>query len=196
MSMKAPPDLIDVIDPNQPGPFGVCVTCSTPYSDDYGFCQTCGHIYGFLSTPLEMTGECCFVHQNSSAHRYCVLCARPICDDCSEREGVSFASGLPTPQCKQCVARSTELRAAFRGAILESHTCARHRGRKATYICVSCALPHCPECSYFVTGGIFGTRLKAGPYCLTCFRTALPSNQRRRWISGRRAMDEGLVSIG
>ena len=58
--MKGTSEPADVIDPNQIGPFHICLTCFTPESDEFTFCQTCGRIKGFFRTPLEMRGERCF----------------------------------------------------------------------------------------------------------------------------------------
>jgi len=194
--MKTTLEPPEVIDPNQTGPFHICLTCFTPKANDFTFCQTCGRIQGFFETPLEVWGEHCFVHNSIAASTYCVLCARPICKNCNEREGVSFVSGLPTPQCRSCLDRLRKLETDFRNFVNHTKTCAKHRDRPAVFNCVSCGLPHCPECSYFVIGGLFTTKLKAGPYCLPCFRTAHMGRTRRHWISGRRALIAGLICAG
>src|SRR5580658_10363475 len=111
--MNARAESSGVHDPNEIGPLHVCYRCFTPEPDDFTFCQTCGRIKGFFETPLTMSGEECFCHPSVRASSYCVLCARPICKGCTEREGVSFVSGLPTPQCRACVNRSCELESKF-----------------------------------------------------------------------------------
>jgi hypothetical protein len=191
--MKLPPEPSGVIDPNQVGPFHVCLRCFTPESDELTFCQMCGRIKGFFQTPLEIHGEHCFVHNTVLASTYCVLCGRPICRECNEREGVSFVSGLPTPQCRSCLDKSRKLEADFLDAIKHNQSCTKHRDRSGTFTCVSCSLPHCPQCSYFLTGGLFKPRIKAGPYCLACFRTSHAHQTRRRWMSGARILTAGLM---
>src|SRR5437870_790076 len=100
---KLPPPPADVIDPNTIGPLGCCLSCLTPYSGEVTYCLNCGHIAGFQAVTDEPKSEACFVHSDTRATRYCVLCERPICNACLQREGVSLVSGLLTPQCNTCV---------------------------------------------------------------------------------------------
>lgn len=181
-----------VLDPNEPGPFDICLRCFTPLSQDSTFCQTCGEIKAFLATPWEMSGERCFVHKSVSASTFCVLCGQPICDQCKEREGRAY--GRPTPQCRSCVEKSRQLEADYIASIKRHGTCAKHKGRSAPFVCVSCSLPHCPECSYFLIGGFFKQKITAGPYCLPCFRLrTYTATIRPHWISGLTAKLNGLV---
>ena len=66
---------------NEIGPFHVCITCLTSESNEIINCQTSGNIIGSV-IPYEMHGEKCFKHKNVVATTYCVLCGRPICNDC------------------------------------------------------------------------------------------------------------------
>lgn len=192
--MNISPEPSGIIDPNQVGPSHVCFRCFTPHSDSYAFCENCGRIMGFLETPFETHGEHCFVHTAVPASTYCVLCGRPICKECNQREGMSFISGLPTPQCRTCLDNCSRLEANVLNEVRRSQSCAKHKDRQGTFTCVTCSLPHCSECSYFITGGLFRLRIKAGPYCLGCFRTVYIGRSRKHWISGARALTAGLIS--
>jgi len=190
MSVPEPPDIVD---PNSVGPFGICSRCFTPESEDYSFCQNCGMIKGFFAAYVPTNAERCFVHPDLAATKTCALCGRPVCDRCVEREGVSFASGLRTPQCRGCLQKSAELEIEYLRRISEQRRCAKHFDNPSRFTCVVCNLGHCPECTYFLRRGIFTYKIRAGPYCLPCFRTTYFRHKRRRWLSGRTALDKGLV---
>jgi hypothetical protein len=115
--MKKIRELSHIIDPNQIGPFDRCLTCFTPNSHNFTFCQTCGHIHGFFNVPYDAYNEYCFVHKNVLAVTYCTLCGRPICKECIEREGFSFIGGRHTPMCRSCIDKSNKLETEFKHLI-------------------------------------------------------------------------------
>jgi hypothetical protein len=181
-----------VIDPTKIGPFDRCLVCFTPKSDDYTYCMTCGRIGAWRSIIGEpQSGTACTFHPNVSATTFCVICGKPVCAGCVEREGFSLTGGFPTPQCRECLRRSEELEKKYREQLEHDKVCAKHAGEPAALRCIKCRLPHCESCLYFTTTGWRRKKLGIGPLCLGCFRTATSGNE--RWISLREAKASGLL---
>jgi hypothetical protein len=182
-----------VIDPTKIGPFGVCFTCFTPRSHEVTFCEKCGKLFGFLETDAPQRSSVCKLHPGSLAVVACALCGNNICSACIEREGFSLLGGMPTPQCRNCVERMEELKAAFEKKINIERICAKHSYRAAIFRCVGCQLPHCESCLYFTTSGWLRTKLRTGPLCLACFRIETVGSDRKRWMSLREAKEQNLL---
>ena len=89
--------------------------------------------------------------------------------------------GGPLYYCRECSARRTKLETDFIADIAEGRACAKHPDAPAHHLCRECGLPLCPKCAYFTVRGSFHARPDRGPYCLTCFRTATPREDWRRW---------------
>lgn len=156
-------------DPEALGPFGRCLRCFVPDSEERSYCLNCGHMRGFLGITESPNGEACFVHPDAVAVSYCTVCGRPICGNCKEREGVSFSTGLPTLQCKTCLNDMKKIGKEFFEQLASSKSCAKHRYKQATAECCVCELPLCNSCLYCRTEGILFRRIQ-GPYCLSCYR--------------------------
>src|SRR5262249_40450026 len=168
----APYKNLFVIDPTKIGPFDRCIVCFTPKSDDYTYCMTCGRISQFLAiTDEPQSGTACTFHPNVCATTFCVLCGKPICASCLEREGVSLISGQRTPQCRECLRRSEDPEKQYRERLEHEKVCAKHAGEPAALRCIECRLPHCESCLYFTTTGWTRKKLGIGPLCLGCFRS-------------------------
>src|SRR5262249_39319576 len=121
-----------VIDPTKIGPFDRCLVCFTPKSDDYPYCMTCGRISGYHSILGDpQSGTACTFHPNVSATTFCVLCEKPICAGCIEREGFSLAGGFPAPQCRECIQGSEDLEKKYRKQLEHDKVCAKHSGEPA-----------------------------------------------------------------
>ena len=184
-----------VIDPTKIGPVDRCLVCFTPKSDVYTYCMTCGHISGFLSiTDKPQSGTSCTFHPNVCATTFCVLCGKPICAGCIEREGYSMVGFFSTPQCRECIRRSEELEKNYRERLERQKVCAKHSDEPAALRCIECRLPHCESCLYFTTTGWTRKRLEIGPLCLGCFRSkTISGDARQRWISLREAKASELL---
>jgi B-box zinc finger len=182
-----------VIDPTKIGPVNRCLICFAGKSKEVAYCENCGHMGSFFGFDDPPSGAACAFHPNVPAKRFCALCGKPICADCTEREGVSLVSLDPTPQCRACLRRSAELEKAFHERLEREKVCAKHSDESAALRCVECRLPHCERCLYFTTIGWMGKRLGIGPLCLVCFRMKTLSSGRESWISLPEARAKGLL---
>jgi len=181
-------------DPTVVGPLDRCLRCFRESGAEFIVCKTCGVSSGTLEVPLDASGAFCYGHQTQAASAYCGWCARPVCHLCVERQGLNLVGiGLRT-YCKNCVTKQAAIEKAFFQQLERSGSCAKHESNPSTFRCARCALPLCDLCSYFITGGVFRARLRSGPLCLTCFRTATLSRGRNQWISGSAAREKGLLS--
>lgn len=144
-----------VIDPTKVGPLGRCSVCLTPENNEVTYCVNCGHIGRFFATSEKVQpGAACAVHPNVPATTFCVICGKPVCYDCVEREGVSLVSALPTPQCRACLRRSAEFETAYRERLEQEKVCAKHPDQDAELRCIECQLPHLRKLSLFHHRGV------------------------------------------
>ena len=184
----------DTWDPNEVGPFDKCIKCFTPYNNDFAFCSFCGHVSTVFDTPRDATGEKCHKHKRVQAIGFCCLCAEPICDDCKEKEHYSIAGGFrDLYYCRSCVRKAEDIKNEFKNKTKEQRLCAKHHDSKASFECVECGLSICSKCAYFTNKGLFRKKLGDGPYCLACFRSATIKGGRSGWISGKVAIEKGLL---
>jgi hypothetical protein len=152
------------------GPAGRCLRCFTPRSDSRAYCLRCGKHEGWFETPDEAPSGRCAFHPTKRAARYCALCSRPVCADCIEREGRSFLMGVPTTQCKACIADMARIEEEFFAELGRTGKCAKHSEKDAFYRCLGCELPLCASCDYYIRRPPLWRR--RGPYCLVCYRMA------------------------
>jgi len=160
-----------------------CSRCKSIYANSQSYCTTCGYFGLFFEVPARMSGEDCFRHIGLPASRFCVLCARPICDECRAREGFSFLSLVPTTQCIECVTTMEALQAAYFSNLRSAGFCPNHPKAPLQHSCISCGLSFCDECLAFTSRGLLRRRPDAGPYCRTCFQMKLPLREFTRKIS-------------
>lgn len=181
--------------PTELGPLDRCLRCFDPAGSSHIICPTCGATSGVLDVPVGMSGEVCIHHGGVQATRYCVYCGDPVCPDCIEREGISIISGRHLPYCKHCLQRARDIEHAFLERLQRTNACSKHPSIPATFRCTRCDLPLCDLCSYFLRGGIFRVKLRAGPFCLVCFRWMTDGSSRDRWLGGAEARRQGLCNI-
>jgi hypothetical protein len=172
-----------VIDPTKLGPLDRCLVCFTPKGDAVAYCEKCGRTGSFFAVEEPQRGTVCSYHPNVPAKTCCVLCGKAACASCIEREGISLARGLSTPQCRECLRRTEELEKSFRERLEHDKTCAKHSNEPAALRCVECRLPHCEQCLYFTIIGWRRRRLDLGPLCLLCFRLKTHGHGRGSWVS-------------
>jgi hypothetical protein len=182
-------------DPREIGPFDRCLRCFTPLSDDFAFCTACGKISTVFTVHLETLSQRCAYHSDQNAFELCCLCKKPICQNCNDtkRQHLSIAMGHDLFYCVHCTRRTKELEEHFLEHLKVTGQCPKHPGMRSEFKCVTCALPLCANCSYFVTGGLFRRKIKAGPYCLLCFRSATPNAAHARWLSGAEVLRRSLL---
>ncbi len=166
------------------GPLDRCSTCFTPKEDRSGvaFCSRCGHIDSDFGPVFvedeELQQARCHLHPLEPAVGYCCLCAEPICKTCEAKRGSSYFPPGPLLYCRQCLARSNELKETYLTDIEARQVCGKHPRVIAEYRCRKCNLPLCASCSYF-EGRSF-----VGPYCLPCFRIVFLPAHEHSWTDG------------
>lgn len=183
-------------DPNEVGPFDRCIRCFTPYTkeDEVAFCRNCGHISLVLPVPERKPKGKCRSHREPFVG-YCCLCGKPVCEDCIETSNtrlplVDRDLGIIDPKfrtflyCSRCMNEARRIESQFLRRIEERKTCVKHENRPAKFRCIRCGLLLCPSCAYFSYRGLIIKRIDQGPYCLTCFRTAVRDT--KKWISGEK----------
>lgn len=190
------------LDPNSPGPLGLCTRCWTPISKNVAFCAKCGYVGTVFEVPIStMFGKPvapvhfqCANHKQVTAVVYCCLCAKPICEECI---GEKRISSLPwfddVYYCKACVQTKQNLEDKFFRRLEETSDCAKHVGQASRFKCIECDLPLCAACSYFLVGGLFRSKITGGPYCISCYRVTTRNDRRTNWISGIEAVCKNLI---
>ena len=97
-----------------------CKSCSASNSDVALFCRSCGHSIG-INEIVE-----CEKHSGSTATGICIICGKPVCDDCSlPRDGMVYCDHVKHSQLSAAFTRLAFAATEFEGELiaknLEAH---------------------------------------------------------------------------